>query len=175
MSNNGKILHEPKTAFGRYMVYTFIPKYSNNVMGLVYVGAAILIIIVGLRGLGTVAGELAIVPGFMLQGQKISPNWVMFALVLEFFLLMVLATVTFFTPEDMDHHSHQPAEAHNKAAGHQAANLKADLEQIKSLTDEEVKMIEGYLEKFAAISNKINKIQMNSMQALNSMKEAIKN
>ena len=97
---SGKVVHEqPKTAFGRFMVYTIVAKYANNIQGFVYMGAAILIIIVGLRGLGELAGTLSAVPKFLLdhEGMKIDPNWVMIALFLEFFLLMILAIVTFLS------------------------------------------------------------------------------
>ncbi|MCF8240749.1 MAG: hypothetical protein K9J16_05125 [Melioribacteraceae bacterium] len=173
MAANENKANQPKTAFGRYMVYKFIPAYANNVSGVVYMGAAILIIIVGLRGLGKVAGELAIVPKFLLdaEGAKIDPNWVMLALFLEFFLLMILATVTFFTPEE----AHGPGEetADEKPAV-ERPDFKKELEHLKNLTDEEVKMIETYLEKFESIQNKITQIQMNSMKALSSMKDTLK-
>ena len=38
--------HEPRTSFGRYMAYNFIPKHANKVNGLVYLGASLLIIVV---------------------------------------------------------------------------------------------------------------------------------
>ena len=66
------------------MVYKFVPQYANNVQGLVYMGAACLIIIVGLRGIGKVAASIAIVPKFLLGlDGKVAPMWVMAALFLE--------------------------------------------------------------------------------------------
>lgn len=159
----------PKTAFGRYMVYKFIPQYSNNVQGAVYIGAAILIIIVGLRGLGKVAGTIAIVPKFLIHDNSIDPLYVIGALFLEFFMLLLLAVVTFFTPEDM----HGPSHGTAQSSGPSAA-FKQELEQLKHLTDEEIKMIDSYVEKFGIITKKINKIQSETVQALTDIKASIK-
>jgi len=59
-------LHQPKTVVGKFMANKFIPKYANKVMGFVYLGAAVLIIIVGLRGLGSLAGTVGIIPSFLI-------------------------------------------------------------------------------------------------------------
>ncbi len=168
-----KKFNEPRTAIGRYMVYTFIPKYSNNVMGFVYMGAAILIIIVGLRGLGSLVGQLHILPAWLLDdaGQKISPYVVLLALLLEFSLLLILGTVTFFTPEGMDH-------GHGGGGEEEKANIslpdfKAEVEKIKELSNEEKVMIRNFLDEFEAINTKINKIQESNVEALKKMKEAL--
>lgn len=165
----------PKTGFGRYMVYTFIPQYANNVQGLVYVGAAILIIIVGLRGLGTAAQGIPMI-GFLLddKGERVDVNWVMVALFLEFLLLLVLSIVTFFTPEE-DHghgggHGSGGAEVKSSASG---AQLKAELDALKSATDEQLKMVEQYVERFNTLNKKISQIQLDSIKALEQMKQTI--
>lgn len=186
----------PTTAFGRWMVYKVIPQYYNNINGVVYMGAAILIIIVGLRGLGSIAGQLPVVPDFLLDnaGEKIDPNWVMIALFLEFVLLMILAVVTFFTPEEF-HYMDEEEETAAAVAAHdnammahdqnisakqteeiekRQAHLKQQLESLKSMTEEETAMIDEYLNKFDMISAKISKIQMNNLDALNKMKETLK-
>jgi len=164
---------EPKTALGRYMVYTFIPNYTNNVMGFVYMGAAILIIIVGLRGLGSMVGQLHILPDFLLDanGAKISPYVVIFALFLEFFLLLTLGTVTFFTPEDMDHL--KPSKEETKPATISFPDFKAEIEKIKELSNEEKVMVRNFLDEFEQISKRINKIQESNAEALKKMKEAL--
>jgi len=126
----------PKTRFGKYMVNKFIPQYANNVQGLVYLGAAVLVIIVGLRGLGTVAGHIAIVPKFLLeydpelQGSAVSPTWVMFALFLEFFLLLLMATTLMFTPEE-----------EHGAGGHPVPQPQAQIPQLKPISPEEMNAI----------------------------------
>ncbi len=174
-----KKANNPKTAFGKYMVYEFIPNYSNNVMGIVYMGAAILIIVVGLRGLGKVAGQLAVVPGFLIGPDgKIDPSYVMGALFLEFFLLFILAIVTFFTPEEMHGHGH---EAHSESKAEQSIpvskipQFRDEMQQLKTMADEELRTIDNYLTKFEELSKKLQKIQLANLQAIQMMKDSIKN
>ncbi len=170
-----KKFNEPKTAIGRYMVYTFIPKYSNNVMGFVYMGAAILIIIVGLRGLGSMVGQLHILPKFLLdaQGEKISPYVVLLALLLEFSLLVILGTVTFFTPEDMGHGGHGEAQEPTEKVSVALPDFKEEVEKIKELSNEEKVMIRNFLDEFETINKRINKIQESNVEALKKMKDAL--
>lgn len=60
-------------------------KYANKVQGFAYGGAAFLVVIIGLRSI---------------YGRNI-PTWVVVtALGLEAFLLILIATVYYFTPED---------------------------------------------------------------------------
>lgn len=172
-----KKANQPKTAFGKYMVYEFIPNYSNNVMGIVYLGAAILIIVVGLRGLGRVAGQLAVVPKFLIGTDgKIDPSYVMGALFLEFFLLFILAIVTFFTPEDM--HVHNPEAHKDNKLEHdfvsKVPQIKEELQQLKIIADEEIRTVDNYLTKFEELSKKIQKIQLANLQAIQMMKDSIK-
>ncbi len=169
--------NQPKTAFGKYMVYEFIPNYSNNVMGIVYLGAAILIIVVGLRGLGKVAGQIAVVPQFLIGADgKIDPSYVMGALFLEFFLLFILAVVTFFTPEDM--HGHNPESHKETRLEHDVVSkvpqFREEMQQLKMMADEEIRTIDNYLTKFEELSKKIQKIQLANLQAIQMMKDSIK-
>ncbi len=167
-----KKFNEPKTAFGRYMVNKFIPQYSNNVMGLVYVGAAILIIIVGMRGLGELVGQLGFFPQFMLNetGTKISPQVVVLSLFLEFLLLLILAVVTFFTPEEA--HGEPEAQAPARIS---IPDFKAEIEKIKELSNEEKVMVRSFLDEFEQITVKVNRIQESNVQALRKMREALTN
>ncbi len=66
-----------------YMYYHFTVKYQNTVLGLVYIGAAVLIIIVGLRGLKFIPPT--------------QPSLVLFALGLEFTLLIAYATTLIYS------------------------------------------------------------------------------
>ena len=165
-------LHQPKTAIGKFMTYTFVPKYSNNVMGLVYLGAAILIIIVGLRGLGSIAGTVGLIPSFLIGADnKIDPYWVMLALLLEFGMLLLLGLVTFFTPSeyiDIIHSDDKKAEFKSSAK-----DLKNELRDLKDFADEEMRVIEDYVEKFDSLSQKVRNIQLSSIQAISKMKDTI--
>ncbi|MCK6604090.1 MAG: hypothetical protein HUU43_00905 [Ignavibacteriaceae bacterium] len=179
-----KLNSEPKTGFGKWMVYTVIPQYSNNVQGLVYIGAALLIIIVGIRGLGTLASELAIIPSAILDHEgKLNANIVMMALFLEFFLLLILALVTFFTPEDISYHKDGQEEG-GAASAHSSASvvnvpkgvsqdLKNELEQLKTVTDQQLKAIDDFVEKVNALNRKLTKVQLDSIKALQEMSQNI--
>lgn len=189
---NGSIHHEPKTSFGRFMVYTVVAKYANNIQGIVYLGAAILIIIVGLRGLGDLAGSISLVPGFLLGAapdpaeplkRSIDPNWVMGALFLEFFLLMILALVTFFTPEEYGHIATEKPEEEKPAASPfnsmisvpkgLSADLKAELESLQKVADDQIKVVNSVIDQYNALNKKITVIQQQSLQALSDLKTKI--
>lgn len=164
----------PKTAFGRFMVHTFIPQYANNVQGLVYMGAALLIIIVGLRGLGAVAYNIAIVPKFLLDDatHKVSANWVMIALVIEFTLLMVLAIVTFFTPEESgggaDHH--KPVTSQSD----EIVKIKQSLRELKEVADEDLKVLNDYVESINNVNKKLVQAKADFFKSLTELKTLFK-
>ena len=70
-----------------YMRFYFTVQYSNGILGLVYIGAAVLIIIIGLRGIKFIPPT--------------QPSLVLFALGLEFTMLIVYAfTLMYSRPED---------------------------------------------------------------------------
>ncbi len=79
-----QILHV-NDAIRVYMRYYFTVKYSNHVLGFVYIGAAVLIIIIGLRGLKFIPPN--------------QPSLVIFALGMEFSILVVYAITTMYTKE----------------------------------------------------------------------------
>ena len=167
-------LHQPKTAIGKFMTFKFIPKYSNNVMGLVYLGAAILIIIVGLRGLGAIAGTVGLIPSFLIGADnKIDPYWVMLALLLEFGMLFLLGIVTFYTPSEYVDILHTDEEESKIKSS--AKDLKSELRDLKDFADEEMRVIEDYVEKFDSLSQKVRDIQLSSIQAISKMKDTIEN
>ncbi len=193
MANGNSVHQEPKTAFGRFMVYTVVAQYANNIQGFVYMGAALLIIIVGLRGLGDLAGSISLVPGFLLGAapdpaeplrRSIDPNWVMGALFLEFFLLMILAIVTFFTPEEYGHIATAVEEEKPKAADTAfnsvisvpkglSADLKAELESLQRVADDQIKVVNSVIDQYNALNKKITVIQQQSLQALSDLKTKI--
>ena len=165
-------LHQPKTFIGKFMVYKFIPKYANNVMGLVYLGAALLIIIVGLRGLGSLAGTVGLIPDFLIgPDNKIDPYWVMFALLVEFAMLFLLGIVTFYTPSEYVDILH--TEEKDTDIKGSAKELRNELRELKDFADEEMRVIEDYVEKFDSLSQKVRNIQISSIKAITSMKDTI--
>ncbi len=163
----------PKTAFGRYMVYTFIPQYANNVQGLVYMGAALLIIIVGLRGLGTVAYDIPVVPRFLFDHEthKVAPMWVMTSLFLEFALLMVLAIVTFFTPEEG---GHAEASTSGSSTSEELAKIKQTMNELKGLAEEDLKVINGYIQSVENVNKKLVAVKADLFKSLSELKQVFK-
>ncbi len=69
-----------------YMRHYFTIQYSNTILGLVYIGAAALIIIIGIRGLKFIPGT--------------EPSIILFALGLEFILLITYAVMVMYTKQD---------------------------------------------------------------------------
>jgi hypothetical protein len=72
--------------FRIYMRFHFTVQFSNTVLGLVYMGAAVLIIIIGLRGIKFIPPK--------------QPSLVLFALGLEFTLLVTYAVTLIYTKEE---------------------------------------------------------------------------
>ena len=69
-----------------YMRFHFTAKYSNAVLGFVYIGAAFLIVIIGLRGLKFIPPN--------------EPTYVMFALGMEFTMLVAYAITLIYSRQD---------------------------------------------------------------------------
>jgi len=161
----------PSTAFGKFMVYRFIPQYANNVQGLVYMGAACLIIIVGLRGLGEVAGKLSVVPKFMLEGNKLSPNWVMGALLLEFSLLMIMAIVTMFTPEEP---MFEESAHHGELPSDEIQRIKNAMQEVKSLAKEDIETFNEYVEQINNVNRKLAQAKSDFLKSLTDLRQLFK-
>jgi hypothetical protein len=93
-----RMIH-PLKGLNIYVRLYFTEKYSNPILGLVYIGAAILIIIIGLRGLKFIPAT--------------QPSPILFSLGVEFTLLLVYAfTLLFAKPEKLDTGSEQEDESH---------------------------------------------------------------
>ncbi len=69
-----------------YMKFHFVEEYANKVQGLAYGGAAFLIIVVGIRGLKFIPAT--------------RPSFIIFALGVEFTMLVLLAVTLIFTEEE---------------------------------------------------------------------------
>ena len=89
---------ESKSGLGYWLKYKFATEFDQNIQAMVYFGAAFLVIIVGLRGLGDL-GDVSFIPNFLLDSNgKIDAHIVMVGLIVEFLMLCLLAAVSFFTP-----------------------------------------------------------------------------
>lgn len=69
--------------FGRFMQKIFIPSYSNNIQGFIIAGAGFLVVVVGLRSMGILPTEVVYV-----------------ALTVEFTLLLIYGTLTYYTIDE---------------------------------------------------------------------------
>jgi hypothetical protein len=75
-----------KDSFSQWVIAEIIPKYENNLHGFVYGGAALLIFVIGLRGLQVFTKE--------------QPLPLVLSLQIEFILILLLGLMVFFKPED---------------------------------------------------------------------------
>lgn len=83
---------------GYWMRNRFAIHYERHIQALVYVGAAFLVIVVGLRGLGNLS-DVSFIPDFLLnEDGKIESNIIMIGLLIEFTMLCLLAAVSYFAP-----------------------------------------------------------------------------
>lgn len=92
--------HKAKTGFGQWMQSYVSPYLSNNIQGLVYAGAALLVMIVGLRGLGNLQKAGVPVPDFLLTDGRLSAGWIMIGLTIECIMLVIMAALYIWTPEE---------------------------------------------------------------------------
>jgi hypothetical protein len=75
-----------KNPFSQWMVADIVKKYENNVNGLAYLGAGILIFLIGLRGLGIIG--------------KDNQLPIVISLEIEFTVIATLGLLLFYKPED---------------------------------------------------------------------------
>lgn len=83
-----EIFMRTQVALQFYMRSYFSVQYANAILGMVYMGAAVLIIIIGIRGLKFIPSS--------------EPSIILFALSLEFILLIVYAVMLIFSPKEDD-------------------------------------------------------------------------
>lgn len=81
-----EIFIRTQVALQFYMRSYFSIQYANAILGMVYMGAAVLIIIIGIRGLKFIPSS--------------EPSIILFALSLEFILLIVYAVMLIFSPKE---------------------------------------------------------------------------
>lgn len=75
-----------KNPFSRWMVAEVVRKYENNVQGFAYLGAGILILFIGLRGLQIIG--------------KSDPLFIILPLEIEFTIIGLLGLLIFYKPEE---------------------------------------------------------------------------
>jgi hypothetical protein len=72
--------------FSLWMVNEMVRRYENNAQGLAYLGAAVLIVVIGLRGVQILTKENSV--------------FIVLALLLEFTLIGLLGVMIFYKPEE---------------------------------------------------------------------------
>jgi len=112
-----------------YMRYYFVVKYGNAILGLVYMGAAVLIIIIGLRGLKFIPST--------------QPSLVFFALGLEFSLLITYAFTLMYGRQD-----DETRQSSDKSASSDTIDLFSSFKPVNS------KEVENLLRVFIKTSRK---------------------
>ena len=100
-----------------YMRFYFTVQYSNTMLGLVYIGAAVLIITIGLRGIKFIPPT--------------QPSYVLFALGLEFTLLLVFAITTIYQRQEDEQES--DASSSSSGVGHTYQGLGKDYGTAKEI------------------------------------------
>jgi hypothetical protein len=85
-----------KRPFSQWMVAEIVTKYENNAQGFAYLGAALLIGVIGLRGVDILKNE--------------NVFWIILALQLEFSLIALLGLLIFFKPEEKKQNALEPVQ-----------------------------------------------------------------
>ncbi len=103
---------------GLYMRHYFTLEYGNGMLGVVYIGAAILIIVIGLRGLKFIPAT--------------APSIVVSALMLEFVLLIIYAMTVIYTKDEEtpDHRAENVANGRLPTSTALLARIADHLESI---------------------------------------------
>lgn len=95
------------TVTGNVIVDKINPDWENNLYGFVYFGAAFLVIVVGLRGLGEQIHKIQVIESInsmlfnaILEPKGVKVGIIFIALIFEFSMLCTLALTKFFAPEE---------------------------------------------------------------------------
>lgn len=111
---------EKRHKFSLWMVHEMVHKYENNVQGFAYLGASVLIVVIGLRGIQIL--------------DKSHSVFIILALALEFTLIGALGMMVFYKPEE-DKHTVIDAEARerNRDLDKQLTKTREDLDKLKKV------------------------------------------
>jgi hypothetical protein len=101
-----KIIKEnilPNTEFGTKFRFLRVPKNENNYLAFVYGFAALLVVVLGLRGLGTQISQ--VLPDWLVQiitdsSGRLHTRIIFVALLAEFLMILLLAITMFFKLEE---------------------------------------------------------------------------
>ena len=151
----------------RKIAFKWIPKAENNILGFVYLFAACLVVVLGLRGLGD---QMPI--DFLKDASGRLNIWIIVtALAVEFIAILLLALTMFFKPEEIHSLVHEFRKTKGSADGDGVDQVVKDILSLNgksksnSTVDEELenkmiieKGLKDILEKLSVSSNKqVNK------------------
>lgn len=117
-----------------YMRNYFTLEYGNHMLGIVYIGAAVLIVIIGLRGLKFIPAQ--------------EPSIIIFALGLEFVLLIAYALTVIYTRDEDSRISSNKSDARDESAKQLetiAGYLKRMSGDVDTITPERSRELEKLL------------------------------
>jgi uncharacterized membrane-anchored protein YhcB (DUF1043 family) len=123
-----------------YMAHHFTERYSNNVTGFAYGGAAILIIVVGIRGLKFIPAA--------------RPSVMLWAILLEFTLLALMAVSLFYTEEE---------ERMDKMLKKMEDSGKSQLSSLKGMAEDMTRVAAGLGEEGLGVAMKQMSADMNKI------------
>lgn len=123
-----------------YMAHHFTERYANNVTGFAYGGAAILIIVVGIRGLKFIPAN--------------RPSVMLMAILLEFTLLALMAISLFYTEEE---------ERMDKMLKKMEDSGKSQLSSLKGMAEDMTKVAAGLGEEGLGEAMKNMSLDMNKI------------
>lgn len=157
----------------------FLVKNENKITGLLYFGAAFLIIVIGLRGLGEQLKEVDIitkvVPFILDESGRIDIDLVLGALLLEFSILVILAITTAMKTND----NQADEEAQKKALKSQLSILsdpvvKQALEEMNLHTKDQLQSLEEFIKRYEILQKRLNRIQIESVNHLKNIEKLYK-
>jgi hypothetical protein len=123
-----------------YMAHHFTERYANNVTGFAYGGAAILIIVVGIRGLKFIPAA--------------RPSVMLWAILLEFTLLALMAVSLFYTEEE---------ERMDKMLKKMEDSGKSQLSSLKGMAEDMTRVAAGLGEEGLGVAMKQMSTDMNKI------------
>jgi hypothetical protein len=123
---------EKRNKFSLWMVHEMVPKYENNAQGLAYLGASVLIVVIGLRGIQILT--------------KDNSTFIILALLLEFTLIGILGIMVFYKPEDNKQNVDIEARVSIRSLNDELAKTKEALESLQENVRKVSKDIAGNVE-----------------------------
>lgn len=139
------------------IILRWIEEYENNLMGLVYFGAAFLIFVIGIRGMGSDLPDFIKVIMIDNGSERLSSAAIFISIFFEALLISAMALFNFFKEEEkVGKRLEKIIEILNGRNNDSPINLnevfkklsKEELEKLKEFELENVKIIDDYLRNF---------------------------